>query len=236
MRQNSIDSSKLSVPLGQFSKIRTKEAAYVLGLLWADGNLYKNNISLRNMASDMEQIVPVFRKTGRWCVYNFHYKDRKPSIHISTNSRMLADILRAYDYHIKSGTAPTKVLHSIPDALKKYWWRGYFDGDGTIKKQIDSYTVSLCSCYEQDWREFQKLCENLSVRYDCRTEKWWNKTKTKEFSCSKAHVYRKNDAIALLSYFYKGYPRDRIGLARKHELFQQKKLRAKKNNHDHAAN
>jgi len=53
------------------------------------------------------------------------------------------DFLSENNYKEKSYVSATKILNKIPNNLKKYFFRGYFDGDGSIYKYEKYYQVGL---------------------------------------------------------------------------------------------
>ena len=70
MRLNLIDKTDITL----FQNIYNKEVAYILGLLWADGNVnnrYNNyDIKIEANIDDMLEIENIIMKTGNWKKYN----------------------------------------------------------------------------------------------------------------------------------------------------------------------
>jgi len=58
----------IKIELEQFKTIKTKEVAYILGLIWADGhiNIDKRHISISIIDDDMKQLKNIFMSTGKW--------------------------------------------------------------------------------------------------------------------------------------------------------------------------
>lgn len=161
----------------QFLDITSPEVAYILGLLWADGYLTKPTkkhkaycINIEAIKSDMIEVLPLFEDLGRWSVYersrNDISRNTKTSLCISISSKKLWEVLKRYDYDIKSSASADKILAAIPDYLKHYWLRGYFDGDGTISFADGKYpTMNFTGSYSQDFTFLFGLLKNLGIPY-----------------------------------------------------------------------
>ena len=125
-----------------FDKIDNEKKAYILGYIYADGYVgdeKTNNIVisskdlqiLKNIAEAMEFTGEIrkARKGG--------YEGSTISYVINFSSMQIASRLRGLGlYPNKSLTIGT--IPSIPDELKRHFLRGYFDGDGTITRNINN--------------------------------------------------------------------------------------------------
>jgi len=210
--------SMMNININQFLTIDKMETAYFLGFLWADGNIisYKSNkinhhrISLEINSKDMNDILPYINKLGKWCIQNRVRKDWKPVSSISTNNKELFNFLKNNDYNIKSSTTPTKILNTIPDNLKMYFWRGYFDGDGCITKKTKYNSFKFSGTYQQDWTDIQSLLKELNIinKLYRIIEKTGNK-----YSC--VMIQNKDGVKKLINYF--NPINNSIGLKRKTE-------------------
>ena len=119
-----------------FNKIDTEIKAYLLGLLAADGNLFKNSLSLAS--KDFEQIkifsdyfsCPI-RKSD---VYRSRFED-----YIMSN--------RLRELGLKENKSLNKGLDilfaNIPYKFKKDFVRGFMDGDGSVNNTKFRYMVSF---------------------------------------------------------------------------------------------
>lgn len=156
------------------------ESAYVLGLLWADGHIYKkinnkNNyrINLVCCAEDIHNIKETILKTGDWSF------KAKPQIStkqelctiVFTNNRHLHKFLSENDYTIKSESSANKILSIIPSTLHRYFFLGLIDGDGCWfykKYKYDSRKFFISSSYNQDWSYVEQLFKSLNIKYTIR--------------------------------------------------------------------
>lgn len=147
-------------------EINTKEIAYVLGFIWADGYLAKkSSIRTECLEDDINQIEKAFDSLGVVKKYTRNRPNRKTVSRLEINSVVLCRFLAENDYELKSYTSPDKILSKTPKELQPFFFRGVIDGDGCFyynKKQYLSQ-FSLCSTYEQDWSYIEKLFNEIKI-------------------------------------------------------------------------
>ena len=197
----------------------TKESVYILGLLWADGTQNKNQkyMSINCCETDINEVIPIFNCTGEWIISEpiikiFNGKRVKTQKKISTSSWGLYEILENYGYKTKSNMSPDYMLSKIPNNLKKYWFRGYLDGDGCIRLG-KKYGVSVvfAGSYEQNWLFMENLCNEININFRI------DKCLVKIGGYSHFSIDRKNDVKILCDYLYNEY--DHIGFSRKYQKY-----------------
>jgi len=198
----------------QFKNIKTKEVAYIMGFIWADGHVTKKTkcrIHVNIVKEDMEEIKNIFFETGKWNHHNRKYQYREQG-QIDIGSKSLHKIFCDYDYQHKSHISPFKIIESIPEKLKNYFFRGLSDGDGCfyINKKHYTYQYILSSTHEQNWKYMIDLCEKLNIKY--RIDRVINK----KSKYSAFRICRKNDVIIFGNYIYNDF---NFGLNRKHKKF-----------------
>jgi len=202
-----------------FSTEFTKESVYILGLLWADGHVRqdKKTISISCVQSDIEEVIPTFLKTGKWLISNpikkyFKGNEVKTQIKISTTTWGLFKILKKYNYLTKSNDCPIEMINKIPNEYRKYWYRGFLDGDGCIKlgKKYGSEIV-FAGTKDDKWLFMIDLCDNLSIDY-----KIIRKT-INNGGYSHFRVNKKVSVLKLGDYLYSNY--DNIGFNRKYKKY-----------------
>lgn len=213
--------NKPKVKYELFDSSLTKESVYILGLLWADGHVRKENktTSISCVQSDIEEVIPVFLKTGDWLISNpirkyFNGNEVKTQKKIHTTTWGLYEILVYYGYLDKTNGCPIHMLNKIPNNLKKYWFRGFLDGDGCIRlgKKYGS-SIVFSGPYNQNWLFLERLCEHLDVYFliDRRISKLGGQ--------SYFTIYRKNDVKIFGEYIYSNY--DSIGFSRKYKKYME---------------
>ena len=212
---------RCKVNAGFFMPPKTKEAAYLLGFLWADGYLinHKNNnhfrITLEIIADDLDSIMPAIKKSGEWSTtfreaeykHGVHRKSRKG---IVCSNKQLYQFLEANGY-TKKHEAANLILSQVPEDLKHYWVRGLFDGDGCIHASTKNnlYQVSVAAGYEQDWSFIEGILNELNIKYQIQRVVYrkGNKGSAIRFS-------GKSKCKSFANYIY-GKKYDNMGLKRK---------------------
>jgi len=216
----------------QFYKIEKPEVAYFLGYFWADGHLSikklkRGSIYTITMSINYEDFLNIentLALMGKWRLY-----DKMPSVKfkrpnraktISTGNMPLVKYLHSLDLHKKSLVSPTKILSKIPDHLKHYFWRGYFDGDGTISKENLS-CIRFSGSYSQDWSDLIALFEQLGI-------KKFSKVKNIRHRGGESTVITQGrESIRKLgNYLYKDRELDQIGLDRKYLRWKKIEINA----------
>jgi hypothetical protein len=201
---------------------------YLLGLLWADGYIYsksykENNksygqrITLTLKIDDFNMIEPHLRNFGINTIYERQdfrngKKFGKMKKSFFVHDKSLVKFLVDNDYKLKSGYSPTKILSKIPTELKRYFWRGYIDGDGYICGNRQSRRIEISSTIDQDWTEAINLFNNLGIK-NYKIKKYIKKNG----KSSIIRVCSVNDMTLFGEYIYKDY--DHIGFTRKYDNY-----------------
>lgn len=204
-----------------YSQVMNKEFAYVCGFIWADGWIRRkgsyNEIRVECVREDMEELYPVFCKTGNWKIYYRNRKNRRPQARLSLTDKNLVESLCEKKYHLHSNASANQAIDVFPEALKKYWFRGLVDGDGCwyINAKNHLRQFSLAGSYEQEWDYFTNLLDSLDVHYAIR-----RRTQGKNKN-SIVSITARSNLLTLGSYLYSSYEEDRIGLDRKFAKWQK---------------
>lgn len=204
------------------SKI-TKEIAYTLGLMWADGYIYprQNSISITCIKSDLDDVTDVITKTANWKKYIRKAKGvRKEQLTFMIHNKNFCELLAEYKYVSKKYDSANAIIKIIPIELQKYWWRGFLDGDGCIYT-TKNYQVFFTSALNQDW----SFIDLLPIKVNWKIIK----KETNKGSYSRRLLNNKKDCLILLNYIYDDYENDKIGFTRKYAKFLEvKKQKIKK--------
>lgn len=206
-----------------FNNIDSKEVAYILGLIWADGHIRPNHTSvgLTLVSEDMKEVLKYILQTGEWGCHTAPIRERasKEAMTLRCCNREVWTRFKDLDYVDKSVMAPLKVLRAIPDNLKHYWWRGYFDGDGNlfVSSQKTRYGIlTLSSSFDQDWKAHKTLCTELQINFGI------SKTEDKrKYRSSRLFITNIKGIETFMHYIYNGYEREKIGLTRKWAKWQE---------------
>lgn len=185
---------------------------YFLGFFWADGTIRKNKprMTFKIKKVDFNDLLPHIHRLGDFWRYGeavpLNPKWSTLSI-LSVTHRDLWAFLKNHDYLIKSGTSADKILSIIPDHLKHYWWRGYFDGDGSMSK-IRGGVLSFNSGLNQDWSFVHSLGKVLDIDFTIERKDRGKRGGSKTLISSWAYLSR------LMKYMYAG---EEFGLSRKRQ-------------------
>jgi transposase len=137
---------KYSVDETFFDVIDTEEKAWVLGLMYADGNVTKaGRVRIQLQEEDketLEKVRKLLQYTGE-LIYippPKKYPHRKPQYLLNIDRKTLADAL------IDKGCVPAKsnilvfpTKEIIETRLLPHFIRGYFDGDGSVSFKNSKY-------------------------------------------------------------------------------------------------
>ena len=202
----------------QFWSITKPEIAYFLGYFWADGNIIYQKIRTSNSyaicmeiaSEDANDIMPIMNNIGQWAINSRkRQKNWKETTTFSTNSKDIFEFMFAHDYKTKSFSEPTKILEKIPESLKPYWWRGYFDGDGSlyISEKGRSKCLQFSSTFNYKWIETIKLFKELLID----NQSIFEAESKLGHKSSKISLFSKDSIHKLISYLRKS----NLGLKRK---------------------
>ena len=213
------------INLDMFRNITKPEIAYILGLIWADGYVGQNTVTISALESDLKEVSNLFMKSGEWTVErktnNRYGIIGKPSITIRMCCRELMEILQESDYISKSKLSADKILSKIPDNLKHYWFRGLIDGDGYIwYSKTGMYRLTITSAKEQDWKYMEDLCKNLGIKYSIIRDSWKNK-ENKTFSRSVFIISNCYGVKTLCEFIFNNKENDNIGFSRKYNKWME---------------
>lgn len=186
---------------------------YILGLLWADGYVHKekNRVELCLITEDFKDILNLFNTT-QWNVYTRNREGKSPSTTLGNYLLETSEYFRDLGYCNKSQEKP-KFLDKVPEELKHYFFRGFFDGDGCfyLSKDGKQKQCYLAGSYDQDWDWVEDVFNTIGVEYSIK-----NKTQNNgKHKYSIVYISRKS-IESFGTYLYKGVE---FGLNRKRNKF-----------------
>lgn len=198
------------------------KACYILGILWADGHINKkgHDISICLVEDDMKYIEHLFDEIGIWNVslVNKTKEHHKQQIKRQIHDFRFASFLKDHSYTNKTIDSPCNIINKIPDENKKYFYRGYLDGDGNIyySEKYKKGSLSFYSSYDQDWTFIKKLAENLNIELYQQLYVLPDKGRY-----SYMRTGSRKSIIALGEYIFDGFEEDKIGFERKFNILQK---------------
>jgi len=150
----------------------TPEMAYVLGLVFTDGNLtkkrkFKNGIIVPSRFSISQKEPEILEKVlqlmnSKVKIYKTHNKLTKSYIHsIYLESESIYNDLNALGLH--PNKSRTITFPSIPLIYARHFIRGCWDGDGSILVKFRSIRVKLVSGSNAFIQGLKSCLENLGI-------------------------------------------------------------------------
>jgi hypothetical protein len=199
------------------SENMTAESVYILGLMWADGTIGSGNlnysISITGVSEDLDKNDWIFKKTGNW---GKHIRkangNRKQQTTYGISDKEFYRKLYDFDYKFKSKNSAVKILSVIPIELRRYWWLGYFDGDGCIYTDKNNQ-LFFTSSIDQDWSFFNILPLEINWKHIVK--------KRESGNYSRMLIQGKDDITNFCNYIYSTIENDNIGYYRKYEKFKK---------------
>jgi phage anti-repressor protein len=218
---------KNRIKLNLFENINDKEIAYILGLLWADGHVtFANNNAktpiIKHSANDLDNIVfkEILKFSGEWNTFtskNIGSYAKTPKT-ISVNwisSRKFGEFLIKNQYRDKN-KSPELILNEISDKLKPYWFRGFFDGDGSVTiKNKGHHSIAFTGNEKQDWKFIIDLFKEIKIfNYKIRI------IESRGGKSSQIRITNKKELKIFENYIYGDYDNNPLGLYRKRNQFK----------------
>ena len=207
-----------------FIDIKTISHAYILGLLWADGTvIFANNNAktpqIKHSAKKEDNIDfrKIFQNTGNWGIYETinrgSYTKKNNILQVNwVSNRQFGEFLIENDYRNKI-KSPNKILSKLNRVEKELWFRGFFDGDGSVTIiPKGHHSIAFTGQREQDWNFVRLLFNEINV------ENYRERIITSRggFS-SQIRITNKKDLLKFRDYLYKNSTE--ICLNRKYEKF-----------------
>lgn len=189
-----------------FKNVDTEQKAYILGFIASDGSIAKTgeiSIEIKNIDREiLEKMRDVVCK-------DVPVRDDKPEVGDHSVVRfcsktMTKDVCKWLK--IKTGKKDSKVqMPNLKNKLKWHFLRGFFDGDGTIRKKVKGRSIDCgISTHSDDLRNsIEKLC----TMGCCNSNKWkqisWSGDNAIEFLdklYSNANIYMERKYNTYLSW------------------------------------
>jgi len=205
--------NRKKICLDEFLSVRNFLIAYLLGFLWADGNVTKDGykVSVNFLDDDFQDIKHIFSFPDSWGFYNKKSPNKRKLISCQFHSKVFNNFLCDFDFHIKSGSSACKILNHLPQDMRPYWWRGYFDGDGNLFFDKKQKILSITSCYQQNWDFYIELCDQLEIVPRIYQVKHI-------YDHSRISIQNRVEILKFLDFIYQG---ERVGLLRKYNKYQE---------------
>lgn len=196
-----------------FKNIDTKDKAYFLGLIAADGAIVRNKTNGATLSIELIQtdtyILDIFNKYGKFnASFLIDTRHEKPTRRILINSCKIADDLSKYGLVQNKSALDSIFIPNLSDDLKWHFIRGYFDGDGIAN---DHGYIGFCGSKTiihqiHDYIIEQLNITNTVITYNTSNHIYyiqWGKLKDTEKiynslykDCDNLYLARKKDKIS----------------------------------------
>lgn len=158
-----ISNRRYNLNINYFNEINTKDKAYFLGLLYADGynNFDKGTVSISLQKKDGD-LLELFNKyiNHNKPLYEVEYKNIFPQLRIEFGSKKLSsDLNKLGCVQKKSLILKFPTIEQVPEHLQRHFIRGYFDGDGCIVNSKNKLTWNIVST-KSFCQDVQKILVN----------------------------------------------------------------------------
>ena len=197
-----------------FNLIDTEEKAYWLGFITADGCVYKNILFIRLNSKDKNHLLK-FKShiESEHPIYNniSNYNTEISSLQIG--NKYICEKLK--DFNVvpnKSYTITPPIF--LDEEIEKSYWRGVFDGDGSVQINKKGYLVVGMCGNEPMIDGFFKFLNKNSIKFGSK-EKCTDQT-------FKYKTVGKKAPLSILNLLYDGA---HIYLDRKYSLYEAYKKR-----------
>jgi hypothetical protein len=167
IRSNKINSRKYNVNHNFFNKIDNEHKAYWLGFIYADGYVSKKTktekkVGISLNTKDIEHLETFKKHINSTYPIKIYKSKSFGGVEIKY-CRLLMSSDQLFDNLVAKGAFEKKTLilkfpdeSIVPKELQNHFIRGYFDGDGSFKKNNNFYAFNLCGT-----KEFLIKCQEI---------------------------------------------------------------------------
>lgn len=206
-----IDSNRLNrytLNEDYFEQIDTERKAYWLGYIYADGFVGSsryNNFVFSQKESDgyvIYQFAQDINFTGkiRRVEIGGGFPNAEKAVIINFSCKKFVEDLNALGVFTKKSMTISE-LPDLQDDLMRHFIRGYFDGDGSISRNIKGYTKSGIPNFSRRWSVIGPLTFLYKIAQNVPIEpKFWQSHTPSMYYLGNRY---ENDLIALFYYLYK---------------------------------
>jgi len=156
-----IRKTDLNLDENYFHNIDSSKKAYLLGFLFADGNVYNNQLTLEIHYKDIEIIHLLQKELHSTNKISYRKRTNTEMCCCRICSKQIVEDLAQYGI-VPNKTYVTKHLPQIPENYKRDFLRGLLDGDGWITKdKLGYYHIGFVNNYQTICQDFQNMCNSL---------------------------------------------------------------------------
>lgn len=179
IRNKSVAHQKFAINQDYFQKIDTSNKAYMLGFIYADGNVYKTHLKIDINMKD-EFILHNFLRDMNSTHRIYSYRDNRQMTIV--NERVINDLNLLGVYPRKTYNMEFPTSSQVPNEFLPHFLRGFFDGDGSIqyhkyKSPIwrltfmapESFSRRLMDIFQEKCGVSLNILQDKRIRVDMKT-------------------------------------------------------------------
>lgn len=217
-KNSRLNMSKLKLDIDYFKHIDSKDKAYWLGFICADGSINKQH-NKTTITSKDKDILLNFKK----CIKSEHtistiskFDRRTSKTYLTYSIQICNELFTRHLVNLQINDIKSKVLKfpKLHTKFISYFIAGLFDGDGSISIKKNKLTISLMSTFEmltyiQEYLFNTKYINKLNI---CKI------TNKSNYNLYKMYLYK--DSINFLNFIYND-KNFKYYLKRKYNLFKK---------------
>jgi len=144
-----------------FSVIDTEAKSYFLGFIMADGNVYKNQLSIEIHLKDYNLLDGLKKELNTSNAITYRKRKNTEVVCLRIISKKIIEDLAKYGI-VEDKTHNQKHLCPVPDHLLRHFLRGLLDGDGWITQDKSGYYhLGFVNHNKVICEEFKEKCNSL---------------------------------------------------------------------------
>ncbi|MBU4274699.1 hypothetical protein KKE19_02695 [Patescibacteria group bacterium] len=181
-----------------FEKINSEGRAYLLGLIFSDGNISSKKY-YTNISSKDQELIEMCKKL---------LDTNRPIYHYKNSFSLLFGNQKIHESLKKHGVLERKSWkdYSLPSIPKNLWWhfiRGFFDGDGSFYIDDRDKYKYLCASFSCGSQKFLGEIKKCLEKYHIIPHKIRFDKKPDNKGCWQLKITRKKDIKMFIDYLYK---------------------------------
>jgi len=215
---------KNNIDIEKWKKMENPTICYLLGLIFADGWIDKKRINIQILKSDFDELLPKIKEVyNKATIYNRKRGNWKEITNFTLSSVLLSNMIKELGFKADNFNC----VKNIPEYNLKYFFRGYFDGDGHIRQDKTKNSIrtklQFVAPYDFDWTILEERI-NLFYKNTTRKSKTGcvsvrRRTGNKNHRFSTLTCTHKEVVQKFLNWIYSNWDLMPLGLTRKHKVY-----------------
>lgn len=196
----------------------TNQMAYILGFIYADGNIHRTSLSWDIQIKDKNLLAKINKALKSTYPITLQ---RESSYRLRINNQLL--IRGAINLGLLPKKAIRNCLPKIPDDKIRHFVRGFIDGDGwlTLRESRNEVDLGFCGGNELFIKDINKIISN-TVKISINKIRIRTKTTPKGFkSTTYMAEYFSSNAMKIADWLYGNLGKNDLSLDRKYQTYKK---------------